>query len=224
MQVTAARAEAAAPPAPPAETNAWQWGGAFGLSAIAAVPYGPSGAGEQLELGFNADFRVGYGPVPLTLGLELGGLFGSQERQRATFDDADAFGGEIDTTLKRDRQMMLIDLVLRVQPRQFFLRPYAEGVVGLQITTNHYTAQLTHSEQVWDEDGVASTSIGWGLGLDIAFDDTLGLWLGFRRIYGPTLLRSYATLDQLQTPVVRYTQAANVTMFMVGITSMYKGF
>src|ERR1700759_4053630 len=97
------------------------------LSAVLGYPFSADDA--EASFGFGVTYGVGYGEIPLLLGLDFGMLNASGTSGAITIDQADD-GGHMLATQDPHTRTFYFDAFLRVQPVNWPVRPYAEGFIG----------------------------------------------------------------------------------------------
>jgi opacity protein-like surface antigen len=123
---------------------------------------------------------------------------------------------------------LYFDAWLRVQPRDWPVRPYVEGFAGARLAMVHYSlsgAESNVDSSVWSDAQEWSSSLGWGAGVDFAgllqIADTVSFTLGARRLHGKHVsftLEGSVSGDQVST---EHDVAGSVTLFMLGIVAWF---
>jgi len=121
--------------------------------------------------GFGVDFfgGLGVGQSPIVLGLDVGFLIYGRERRTENFSpDIPEVQVEVETT----NNIVQSHFVLRIQPPDGTIRPYADGLIGFKYL---FTQSQINSERFDDDDPIARStnfddfalSYGIGGGVDI---------------------------------------------------------
>ena len=121
--------------------------------------------------GFGVDFfgGLGIGQSPVVLGLDVGFLIYGRERRTENFSpDIPEVQVEVQTT----NNIVQSHFVLRIQPPEGSIRPYADALVGFKYL---FTQSEINSERFDDDDPIARStnfddfalSYGIGGGIDI---------------------------------------------------------
>ena len=123
------------------------------------------------DLGFGIDVfgGLGIGQAPVVIGLDFGFLIYGRERRREPFSNTIP---DVTVEVETTNNIVQSHFVLRLQPPNGMVRPYADGLVGFKYL---FTQTRIESERFQDEEPIASStnfddfalSYGIGGGLDI---------------------------------------------------------
>ncbi|CAN5416997.1 hypothetical protein BH10BAC6_BH10BAC6_18360 [soil metagenome] len=186
--------------------------------------------------GYGFDLNAGYyfDPVPVAIVGEFGMLFSGGDHVQRLLTSPSGFTDTVDY----DSQVLNIPLTLavRVQPNiANWVYPYAEGVVGVAITSSSYTLSAKHSgsertESKHSVDGDLKYGVGAGLSVKLAEIVTLPnsvnrILLDMRMRYlwgGSTTVTRYRVLDnggyeQYQSTI----NPSNIVHFSVGFVVQF---
>jgi hypothetical protein len=112
---------------------------------------------------------------------------------------------------------------LRLQPTDWWVRPYLEGVIGTKDLFTKYTLQVAgSSDKTESSDSDWAGSIGWGLGVDLGLNASrsTGLTLGVRRLSGARASFS-REVPGAGAEAVHYTSPTSATFWMIGVVSTW---
>jgi hypothetical protein len=208
------------PPAPPPASNGTPLRGDARIVGFISTPFGGNLDGTGAGFGIAANF--GWGKIPLTFGIDVMTAYFGSSTSVENYQTGDTV-----TTVRRDRtdKDYFLDLSVRLQPIDWWARPYLEGVAGTKLLETDYnlsiidtdTTTSTQSDHDW------AGSIGWGAGLDLGGTQThaIGFTLGVRRLNGATASFS-RTLDMSNT-AVHYTSPTSTTFWMMGVLGCFGG-
>jgi hypothetical protein len=190
------------------------------LQGMLSAPF--AGQPGNLALGYAITYGVGYGSLPLLIGLD----FMSASSSAGSSFELPADEARPALTLRQDAQnrTLYFDLWARVQPLRWPVRPYVEGFIGTKLAQARYalrradaeggTAQNT-SAQDW------SSSLGYGAGVDFAgllqLADSVSITLGFRRLHSGGVVLDARTDVAGRSVAARSDIAGPVTLFSIGI-------
>ncbi|MEY4582045.1 MAG: hypothetical protein RL701_6748 [Pseudomonadota bacterium] len=186
------------------------------ISALVATPYGSTGLSlDQWQPGMLIGLHFGVGRIPLTLGVEGWALFGV-----ARPDRVDLVQGVV-APADRYAKVLCMNASLRLQLPFWRVRPYVEGLAGIQDTNVQYSGVLVSSRADWNHGHLLTGGFGWGAGVDLYFSQGAGLTLGIRSQYAhPTRRTRSIEVDQMNVAVSNEI-ATNLLSFVIGFTSRY---
>jgi hypothetical protein len=179
--------------------------------------------GSSPALGFAATYGVGWGAIPIMLGLDFmtGNRLGTGTSQ-ANIVVNDQMQVVTNTSKLRT---YYFDVWLRVQPPRWRVRPYAEGFLGTKFVQTQYTqtfSDAASAEPVVGSDSAWSNSIGWGVGVDfldlVSADANLSLTLGVRRLSGADVSIEVPAFVDGADIVTKHSLRTSVTIVMLGIS------
>jgi hypothetical protein len=189
------------------------------LAGALALPWHSSEG--SVGLGFGLFYGVGWGDLPLLLGLDFMSFDGATraKTQVDIWSDGQHYVG-IKTA--RDR-VLCFDLWVRVQPPFWPVRPYLEGFVGEKLLQTSYTFDFgtdnTMNDYAKDHDW--TSSLGWGAGIDVpgllSRDGQISLTLGFRRLKGARAQLARSVQLNGATSVATHSVATDETILMLGV-------
>ena len=111
--------------------------------------------------GLTAEFLYAPSRSIFSVGVDVGFLiYGSESRRQPLSSEFPEFDVKVNT----DNSMVLTHLLLRIQNKQGRLRPYVEGVLGLNYL---FTQTRIEDDDDWDDDWDSKDSIS-----KTNFDDT----------------------------------------------------
>jgi hypothetical protein len=192
------------------------------LTGAIAQPF--EGAHSLGDWGFGLMLALGvqWRNWPLKAGFDITGIrFG-----RAT-STLEAQLGDSSAELEETRldQTIFLDSWLRLQPDDWPLRPYVEGVLGLKFLDTKYSLAFPNGtgETSTVTDQASASTFGWGLGLDVllghASDDTgsaLYATLGVRELAGSRASFSRAPDSNAANQTLRFDVPTRSTVFLLG--------
>jgi hypothetical protein len=187
--------------------------GELELGAFLATPF--EGAGGELGIGWRFAFGLGWDRVPLTLGLEYQAAYFGESASR---DSVLVGTEELEIDKTRTDSTTFVDAIVRLQPLDWPVRPYLEGVAGpKQLRTDHEVAFVRGS-------GAAATStevdwtytLGGGVGVDVPLGARLWLSAGVRYLAGGQAAYSRSLSTDSDT-TIRYHTSTSTTTFSLGL-------
>jgi hypothetical protein len=199
----------------------------FELNFVGALAYRPSADSGSMSYGFGLTYGMGWGDIPLTLGVDFFSINTSDHVSTIAFappEDA----AIVQATQRGRERTMHFDLWLRVQPAHWPVRPYVEGFWGTQLVQTQYSLRLpddpagddaTISEQSW------VMNFGWGAGVDFwglfNANHTFSLTLGVRQFFGGDA--GWKRRAQIGDVAVQadYPYAIKGFVFMLGLVSVF---
>jgi hypothetical protein len=188
------------------------------LLAALAFPFGGDERGSAF--GFAITYGVGWGSIPIMIGLDFMSVGRSNtSTSRAAVDDATPI------RLTSSDRLLDFDLWLRVQPPRWRVRPYAEGFVGAKLVQGRYTIANRDEVTKQGSDSEWTSALGWGVGVDFmglfnavgAFSPTLGM----RRLHGSAVQIERPTFSNGGGRGSKREVATNETIFVVGLCGRY---
>lgn len=197
----------------------WKVRAALTFSGLVAFPNGdPFATWEQWQPGLLIGFRLGVGLIPLVLGVEIYSLFGVEHADTTL---SDAAGQNLISSATQRPTTFGGNLLLRLQPPFWQVRPYLEGVVGIQNTFTDYRGRIAGNDVSWSSDSSFTGNVGWGIGLEIYLSKAAALILGLRRQHGPQQLRQQRVQTGDSTTTVAYAPITSMTTITLGFSSRY---
>jgi hypothetical protein len=188
------------------------------LLVALAFPFGGDERGSAF--GFAITYGVGWGSIPIMIGLDFMSVGRSNtSTSRAAVDDA--------TPIQRTSSDRLLDfdLWLRVQPPRWRVRPYAEGFVGAKLVQSRYTIATRDEVTTRGSDNEWTSALGWGIGVDfMGLFNAVGafsLTLGMRRLHGAKVEIERPTFSNGRGRGSKREVATNETIFLVGLCGRY---
>jgi hypothetical protein len=189
--------------------------GELELGGFLATPF--EGAGGRLGIGWRFAFGIGWDRIPLTLGMEYQAAYFGESVSR----DSVQVGTEeleIDTT-RRDTASF-VDAIFRLQPLDWPVRPYLEGVAGPKQLRSDYEVEFvrgsgtaaTASEVDW------TYTLGAGAGVDVPLGGGLWLSAGVRYLAGGQASYSRAVAHDSDA-TIRYHTSTATTTFSLGLVA-----
>ncbi|HKO93019.1 MAG TPA: hypothetical protein VJU61_17810, partial [Polyangiaceae bacterium] len=156
--------------------------GSVSFTGLLVVPTQSLGATSG---GFQVGAGLGWGWIPLQLGVDFGFSAAWPETFRSSLVDLP----ELSVDVERQDKLYFINAWLRLQPSSWpFVLPYVEGFAGTKLLQTEYTLSFSGGEgaisQTFDRDW--TRSLGWGAGAEITFtrdSPHIFLNLGLRRLY-----------------------------------------
>jgi hypothetical protein len=179
---------------------------------------------DVVGFGFALTYGVGWGDIPLTLGLDFMSV--SSVGDASSSLDLSLMDGPTPVDRKVSARILHFDAWLRVQPGHWFVRPYAEGFIGSQLFQGKYrfSAGPDTSDLAQAEDWVRNW--GWGAGLEINGilnrAGTMSLTLGMRRVFGSTASVARSVVIRNERVPTHYEADTSVLLFMIGIGLHYE--
>lgn len=212
----------AAPTSSPSASSESGLRGDGRIIGFVSTPYGGNQDGSGLGFGIGVNF--GWGMIPITLGFDLltdflGGASSLENVQT----------GNTYTPVRQNRtdKAYFFDLSLRLQPSDWWARPYLEGVVGTKLLSTQYTLSFpnsgTSTSSVTDHDWAGS--IGWGAGVDFGgiSSGKVDLMLGVRRLNGGEATFSREVDAGNGPTTVQYRAPTSTTFWMLGVVGSFGG-
>jgi hypothetical protein len=191
------------------------------LVAALALPF--KGEAGATAFGFALTYGVGWGHIPVMLGLDFMSASSSADAT-SNVRSLDEQPGS--ATVHARNRTLYFDLWLRVQPPRWLVRPYIEGFIGTKLVQTQYALALdgsSASSQAGAHDWV--NSIGWGAGVDLAglvnIADAFSVTLGFRRLHSARAALDARADVAGQSVVIERNVAASVTIYMLGVVGRF---
>jgi opacity protein-like surface antigen len=158
----------------------------YGRASFTGVLVVPTDERGDLSGGFQIGAGLGWGKIPLLLGVDFGFSAGGQERYLSRVEDFPDLRVEV----TRQDKFYFITGWLRLQPLQWpYVQPYVESFAGTKLLQTEYGVALVEGEgaTLQTEERDWTRSLGWGAGLDLPVSKaaTVFVTLGLRRLYSP---------------------------------------
>lgn len=190
------------------------------ILGVMSFPFGGKESGSAL--GFALSYAVGWGKIPILIGIDFMSVGRSNAAtSRATIDDADAS----QVTRKITDRLLDFDLWLRVQPPRWPVRPYAEGFVGAKLIRTNWSIATEDETAHSGGDSEWTSALGWGVGVDFMglFNavSTFSLTLGMRRLHGSDVELERPVVSNDSAVARKREVATNETIFMAGLCGRY---
>jgi hypothetical protein len=193
----------------------------FELQLLGVLTFPNHASQSSAGFGFALCYGVGWGDIPLTLGVDFMSIDGIT---RAKTDVRLNVEGDTFNATKTARERVLhFDLWARIQPPHWSVRPYVEGFMGTKVLQTNYSFEfaIDNSENDYAKDHDWTSSLGWGVGVDfpglLSRDGQISLMLGFRRLSGSKArLERTAQIDG-QTVIAGHSVPTDVTIVMLGV-------
>ncbi|HVY26180.1 MAG TPA: hypothetical protein VHB79_06490 [Polyangiaceae bacterium] len=187
------------------------------LVGLISTPFG--GNLDDPGYGFSIAAGFGWGKLPLLVGFDVMTAFLGDTRSLQYVQT-----GNTTTTIQLDRSdsIYYFDLSLRLEPIDWWVRPYLEGVIGTKILFTKYTLSAAGSSSATESsDSDWAGSVGWGLGVDLGLNKSgsTGLSLGVRRLSGAraSFSREVAGTDG----AVHYSSPTSAMFWMIGFVTTF---
>ena len=200
----------------------------FELNFVGALGYRPEAASGAMSYGFGVTYGMGWGDIPLTLGVNFFSINTSDHVSPVAF----APSGEqaiVEATQRSRERTMHFDLWLRVQPAHWLVRPYVEGFWGAQLVQTQYSLRLPAEDAAASSDKLSDQSwvmnLGWGAGVDFwglfNANHTMSLTLGVRQFFGGDA--GFKRRTQIGDASVQadYPYAIKGFVFMLGLVTVF---
>jgi hypothetical protein len=177
-----------------------------------------------MGLGFALTYGVGYGEIPIMLGIDFMSVGNTASSQAMVSPGADQ--PPLLATKAEQNRTFYFDLWTRVQPPHWPVRPYVEGFIGTKLLQTKYSLAIINqgATSSSDDHGWAS-SLGWGAGIDflglLGKYQSISLTAGFRWLRGGPITVDRETVVDGNTVVAKQRDASNVTMYMLGISGRF---
>jgi hypothetical protein len=191
------------------------------LLGALSFPFGGRESGGAF--GFAITYGVGWGEIPVLIGLD----FMSIGRSNSAISRASLVGDSEPSAVTRTSSDRLLDfdLWLRVQPPRWPVRPYAEGFVGAKLVRTNWTIASRDEVTSSGGDHEWTSALGWGVGVDfMGLFNAVGafsLTLGFRRQHGSEVELERPIVSGGRAVVRKREVATNETMFFAGLCGRY---
>ncbi|HKP60057.1 MAG TPA: hypothetical protein VJV78_25205 [Polyangiales bacterium] len=191
------------------------------LGGVLSVPF--ANEPGETAFGFGMTYGIGYGMIPVMLGVDFISAGGGSGESLAV-QGAD---GMVEAHKDSKSRTLYFDVWLRVQPRNWSVRPYIEGFAGAKLAMLQYSLNdgQSASDASWSDEQEWTSSLGYGAGVDFAgllhLADTLSITLGARRVHGRVAtfsLNGSVDGDKVSTT---HDVAGSVTLFMLGIVAWF---
>jgi hypothetical protein len=196
----------------------------FGAWFLTASPFGSTAPLDDWGMGAGFIFGIGWGKIPLTVGVDFMALWWGTSTSPALVDLGDRSAR---VELRRSDNTIFFDAWLRAQPQSWFVRPYLEGVVGWKQVYTDYSLRFVGGSGATDKttsDAGAST-YGFGLGLDVtlAHNDqgaVAFVTLGIRRLSGGRASFTRGPDAVTGDPRSRFEVSTDTTIIQLGIIAI----
>lgn len=199
------------------------------LNMVVGYPLGAHDG--DLSFGFGVTYGVGYGELPLLLGLDFAMLNASQGSTAITLDEGDD-GGRVAALQSARFRTFYFDAFLRVQPPNWPVRPYVEGFIGTKLVQSQFTLTLPSSDmmaadagQTEVDDHAWARSFGVGAGVDLwgvwNSNGGISLTFGVRQSFGADARFARETVIDGHTATARSVLPTTITLFMAGIMGRF---
>ena len=214
-------AEAAAEPA----SNAPEPRVGFRLEAqlLAALSFPFGGKEDGSAFGFAITYGVGWGEIPIMIGLDFMSV-GRSNSATSRASIADDGAATVLTRTSSDR-LLDFDVWLRVQPPRWPIRPYAEGFAGAKRVGTHWAIASRDATISSGGDSEWTSAAGWGIGVDFMglFNaiSTFSLTLGMRRLHGSDVELERPIVSDGRAVVRNRQVATHETIFVAGLCGRY---
>jgi hypothetical protein len=189
------------------------------LQGMLAVPF--AGDRGSSAFGFAITYGVGYGEIPLLLGLDF---MSASSSAAGSFQMPAAEGDALPMRKHAQSKTLYFDLWLRVQPPRWALRPYLEGFIGAKLVEVRYSlnrADAASDDAVSGSADDWSRSLGYGAGIDFAgllkLAGAVSITLGVRRVHAPRATFTLRGDVGGQRVTTRQDVASSALLFSLGI-------
>lgn len=202
-------------PSPPTTPSPWR--GDLELSGFLATPF--EGHGAPLGFGWRMLMGVGHAPVPLTFGFDFQSVYFGDAVSRTTVGS-----GDLALTVDKARRdtALFFDAYVRLQPPNWPVRPYLEGIAGAKLLRTDYSVTIvggTGSTEMVSDSAWAHTA-GVGLGVDFRIGRAVALTGGVRFLAGGRASFSRPVGPNTDA-VVRYDTTTSTTLFSIGLAGRF---
>ena len=199
------------------------WGLDFAVTAVIAEPF--EGAHSLGDWGYGLSLLGGthWRDFPVSFGFDLTAIRWGQAR---SVFDARLGGSTQPLEETRTDQTILISSWLRLQPVNWPVRPYVEGMLGLKVLDTRYSFALrdgTGSTGAVTDQASASNA-GFGLGVDALLahatdgsGSAVFATLGVRRLWGSDASFTRAPDASSANRSVSFNVPTNTTLILLGI-------
>lgn len=210
-------ASAAEPEGDVAPSPASKLHGDARLVGLISTPFG--GNLDDPGYGFGIAAGLGWGKLPLLVGFDVMTAFLGDTRSLQYVQTGST---TTPIELNRSDKIYYFDLSLRLEPVDWWVRPYLEGVIGTKVLFTKYTLSVPGSSSATESsDSDWAGSIGWGLGVDLGLNKSgsTGLTLGVRRLSGA---RASFTREVVGTDgAVHYSSPTSTMFWMIGFVTTF---
>lgn len=200
----------------------------FELTAFGGLGLRLSQDAGRLATGFGFTYGMGWGDIPVMLGLNFISLNVPQHVDDTSVEQP-GVEGRVNARRESRERLMHFDLWLRIQPPRWAVRPYVEGHLGMQLVQSQYGVVIgagdtaSRSEVVTDQDWVSS--VGWGAGLDFwglfNASHTVSLTLGVRQLLGETAKFRRELPIGSASSEVSHSFKTNTFILMLGVMTVF---
>lgn len=191
--------------------------GELELSGFVATSFEPEG--DMTGIGWRFALGVGYGSIPITLGLDFQAAYFGEASSR----DVLKVGSQaLEIEKSRTDSALFLDVFARLQPTFWPVRPFIEGVVGPKRFSTDYSLSFVGGtgtvETTTDEDW--TYTLGAGGGLDVRVGVSTWLTAGVRHLLGGRASYSRA-VGGGRDGAVRYDTRTTMTTFSLGLVGRF---
>jgi hypothetical protein len=192
------------------------------LVGLLAFPF--SSQADAMALGFAVTYGVGWGEIPILIGLDF--MSAGNEQSSPAMISASPDQPALLATKAEQNRTFYFDLWTRVQPPHWPVRPYVEGFIGTKLLQTKYSLAIVNqgATSSASDHGWAS-SVGFGAGVDflglLGADQAISLTLGFRWLHGAEVTINRQTVVDGGTVVTKQHEPTNVTIYMLGISGRF---
>lgn len=193
---------------------------------MAAMALANAAAPGGAALGFAISYGVGWGTIPVMIGLDFMsvGRSSSTTSRLRIVDDVSV----LPVTRSTSDRLLDFDVWLRVQPPRWPVRPYVEGFVGAKLVQTRYAIASRDEVTKSDSDEAWTHALGWGVGLDFMglFNPVaaFSLTLGMRRLHGADVILERPILVEGRGRIKQQDLATSETYLMAGLCGRYDFF
>lgn len=212
-----------ATPLPPSRPVVLPWGVDFAVTALIAEPF--EGAHSLGEWGYGLSLLGGthWRDFPVSFGFDLSAI-----RWGQAHSVLDTRLGDSTQRLEETRtnQTILMSSWLRLQPVNWPVRPYMEGMLGLKLLETRYSFALVDGTGSTNAvtDQASASNVGFGLGVDALLAHTTDgsgsavfATFGVRRLWGSNASFTRAPDASSVNRTVSFDVPTNTTLILLGI-------
>ncbi|MET0387213.1 MAG: hypothetical protein ABW321_14690 [Polyangiales bacterium] len=183
-----------------------------------------AGEGGPASYGFGITYGIGYGALPLMLGIDYMSANANDISSLIALE-LPAEDASVSATRSAKDRTHYFDAWLRVQPPHWAVRPYIEGFLGTKLLQTQYSLSLSPGSDAAKSDTVTDHawvgSYGWGAGVDFwglfKIANTLSVTLGFRQLNSSTASFSRRLLIDGREGIAHYTISTTVFLITAGV-------
>lgn len=178
------------------------------------------GSGGSMGFGWRFALGMGWDRIPLTFGIGgQGAYFGDSSTRGEVL-----FGSEaIEIEKARTDSVLFLDFLVRLQPLDWPVRPYLEGIAGPKRVRTEYAVTFvggTGGALATTEDDWTYT-LGAGVGVGVPLSQRLWLTAGVRYLAGGAI--SFRAVAPAADGAIRYSTGTTITTFSLGIAGRFSG-